>query len=264
MRSPLPLAAACLAPAMSCALAAEEPALGFGAGAHFSRGDYGTSTTTEITSLQLTVRRETGPWLLKLVLPYLEVSGSTSVVPGVGNVGRGRRGGGGGTAARTTGTASGLGDVAASATYAFYYDAASRLALDATGKLKLPTADRDEGLGTGEADVSFQVDAYKAFDRVTAFGGVGYTVFGSSAEIELDDALNYTLGAIYRLDARDSAGITYDERERLSARTAERREVMAFVTRKLNRLWSAQLYFLVGSADGSPDWGTGASAMYAF
>lgn len=251
--------ALCLA--ANAALGAEDGALSLGVGIHYSEGDYGTGTTTEIISIPFTARYDKAAWTYKVTVPYLRVTGSTAVVPGVGQVGPGASGRRRGTAEATE---SGLGDVVTSATYAAYYDRASQTGLDVTGKLKLATADADRGLGTGEHDFGFQVDVYKSFDRTTAFAGVGYTFLGSSAALPLNDVLNYTLGASYRIDARDSAGLSYDEREPASSASGPQRELMAFWTRKLDKTLRAQLYLLRGLADGSPDWGAGISIAGAF
>jgi len=55
-----------------------------GVGFNYSNGEYGTSTTTEIVSIPIIARYERGPWIFKLTVPYLSISGGTSVVPGVG------------------------------------------------------------------------------------------------------------------------------------------------------------------------------------
>lgn len=65
----------------------------------------------------------------------------------------------------------------------------------------------------------------------------------------LNDVFKYTLGASYRLDAPTSA---------------PQRELTAFWSRRLDTGWRAQLYVLVGLADGSPDFGAGVSVAYAF
>jgi hypothetical protein len=265
MRRLVAALAACLAPAATCALA-DEGETTYGAGLHYSSGDYGASRDTEITSLLFSVARETGPWRLKLSVPYLEVTGPATVIPGVGNVGDDANGRGRGAPRRDgsagSGTATGLGDIVGAATYALYSGGGA--ALDATGRVKLPTADADDGLGTGETDVGFQIDAYQAIDRLTPFIGIGYTFFGDPAFAELDDAMNYTVGATYRIDGRDSAGLSLDGRERVSRGSAEQRELVAFWMRRFPGPWRAQLYFLKGLADGSPDWGLGATAGYVF
>jgi hypothetical protein len=259
MRRLAAVLAACLAPAAACAQAAGEWQAG--AGLHYSTGDYGAAADTEITSLAFTAQRETGPWRWKLTVPILEVTGPATVIPGIGNVGSASARGQRGTATRR-GTATGLGDITGAATYAFV--ARSDFALDGTARVKLPTADEDEGLGTGETDFGFQADAYFTVDRLTPFVGVGYTFFGDPAGVRLDDAMNYTVGATYRVDARDSAGLSLDGRERVSPGSAEQRELVGFWTRRFSGAWKAQLYVLLGLADGSPDYGMGASATYAF
>ena len=71
--------------------AQQQGPLTLGAGLHHSSGDYGTTTTTTITTLEATARYETGPWVYKATLPYLWVSGNTSVIPGLGNPAGGTR-----------------------------------------------------------------------------------------------------------------------------------------------------------------------------
>jgi len=249
------MATACAGMLVVLGAQAQESSLTLGAGLHHSSGDYGTGTTTRITTLAATGRYETGPWVYKATVPYLEVSGESSVIPGVGRV----RGG-----APRTRSESGLGDIVLSATYAAYYDQASTLGIDLTGKLKLATADEDKGLGTGEHDAAFLVDLYRTFDRVTGFGGVGYHILGDSPSLPLDNVWSATLGASYKLDERDSAGVMLEGRQRVAPGASPQRELLGFFVRKLDRAWKAQAYALIGLADGSPDWGAGLSLARPF
>jgi len=256
MRAGIAGIAICVAP---CVLGAEAGSWSAGIGAQYTTGDYGTSRTTQILAIPFSVRYERDPWTYKLALPYYFVSGGASVIPGLGAVDAANRRGKG----RAEATTSGLGDATASATYAAYYDPASRLGVDLTGRVKLPTAEEDKGLGTGSYDAGMQVDAYKTQERLTFFGGIGYTVFGSSF-LALQNAVNYTLGGSIRLDARDSAGFSYDERRRAAQGFPDQRELTAFFTRAIDKRWKGQAYFLKGLANGSPDWGIGASVAYGF
>lgn len=256
-------------PAVACA----QGELTLGLGFNYSTGDYGTSTTTQIISIPFSARYDVGRLSLKATVPYLRITGSSAVVPGVGAVSntnpraRGRGAGLAPTApvpATAESTESGMGDTVLAATYNVLYDRASQLGIDVTGKVKLATADADKGLGTGEHDAGVQVDAYKTYDRVTVFGGIGYMVLGSSEFIQLEDVWSANLGASYQLSSSDSLGVSFDWREAASPSGSAQREIMGFWTRKLDRTWKAQLYGLVGLSDGSPDWGFGASAAYAF
>jgi hypothetical protein len=233
---------------------AQESPLTLGAGLHYSTGDYGTGTTTRITTLAGTARYERGPWVYRATVPWLEISGSDAVIPGVGQA---RRSAG-------TRTESGLGDIVVSATHATYYDRASTLGLDLTAKLKIATADEEKGLGTGEPDLALLVDLYRTFDRITGFGGVGYHILGDSPGLPLENVWSANLGATYKLNERDSVGASLDGRERPLPGGARQRELTGFWLRQLDRAWKAQAYMLIGLADGSPDWGAGLSLARPF
>lgn len=234
---------------------AQESPLTLGAGLHYSAGDYGTGSTTRIASLAATARYDTGPWTYRATVPYLKIEGENSVIPGVGRV----RGSGGGTR-----TESGLGDIVLGATYALYYEPARTLGFDLTGKVKLATADEDKGLGTGEHDFAILLDAYQTMGRATGFGGVGYHILGDAPGQPLDNVWSANLGVSYKVDERDSAGVMLDMRQRVTSSSDPQRELTGFFVRKLDRFWKAQLYALVGLADGSPDWGFGLSAARPF
>lgn len=128
----------------------------------------------------------------------------------------------------------------------------------------MATADEDEGLGTGENDYAAIVEVFKTLDRLTVFGGIGRHFIGSSAFIELEDVWSYSLGASYRIDDRDSAGLVFDARDRVSPGASAQRELTAFWARKLDRDWKSQAYVLKGFSDGSPDWGVGLSLVRSF
>src|SRR2546426_9759966 len=68
------------------ALAADAGEFSLGVGFNYSSGEYGTSTTTEILSIPIIARYDHGPWIFKLTIPYLRISGGTSGVPGLGRV----------------------------------------------------------------------------------------------------------------------------------------------------------------------------------
>jgi hypothetical protein len=251
--------------------ASAEDGISLGTGLTYTSGDYGTSTRTKILSIPFTARYDRDRWTLKATIPYLRISGNSAVVPGLGTIpnsnprGRGRgNAGGGATTTTTDSTASGWGDLVTSVTYNAYYDQASKLGVDLTGKVKWGTADRDKGLGTGENDYGAQVDLFKTFDRTTVFGGLGYTNLGSSDFIQLNNVWNATAGLTYKLNDRDSAGLAYDYRQAASSTSSHLSELTAFWSRKIDRNWKMQAFALKGLANGSPDWGAGISAAYAF
>jgi hypothetical protein len=238
------------------ARSADAPQLTLSAGAHYSQGDYGTDSTTRISSLVFTGRYETGSWTFRGTVPYLHITGRGTVIPGVGRI----RDVGLVTETRKAG----FGDPVLSATYAAYSNPKSRFAVDVTGRIKVAVGKPEDQLSTGEHDLGFQVDAFKTYDSLSLFAGIGYTVFGSTPVSPLEDGFYYTLGGSWRLNQRDSVGVSYDEREPVVARGPWQRELTLFGSRRFERGWRAQTYFLLGMAEGSPDWGIGVSFAKAF
>ncbi|WP_266169417.1 transporter [Dyella subtropica] len=245
-----------------------------GAGVDYTSGKYGTSTTTDITQVPFTLGYDTGDWSFKLTVPYIHVTGPSDVIPGIGPVKNGNpKGRGKGRAVVVTptptlvtsnGSASGLGDVIAAATYEAYSNKAANFGIDLTGKVKFGTADADKALGTGKNDYTAAVDLYKGFGAWTVFGGVSYTWLGSSQFIRLNNVFGANVGASYKLDQQSSVGAYYDYREKASSTGFSRSELTGYYSYKFASAWKAQAYASKGLSDGSPDWGVGASVVYSF
>jgi len=164
----------------------------------------------------------------------------------------------------TNGSASGLGDVIAAATYEAYHNKAANFGIDLTGKVKFGTADENKGLGTGKNDYTAAVDMYKGFGAWTVFGGVSYTVLGSSPYIRLNNVFGANVGASYKLSQQSSIGAYYDYREKAASTSFARSELTGYYSYKFASAWKAQAYVSKGFSDGSPDWGAGASVVYSF
>ena len=258
---------------MAQAAHADDSTIKVGAGIDYTTGKYGTSTTTDITQVPVTFGYDIDRWSFKLAVPYIHVSGADDVIPGVGPVkntnpkGRGHGKGnsqGGTPSTETAGSASGLGDVTAAASYEAYTNSAAQFGIDLTGKIKFGTADENKGLGTGKNDYSVGVDTYKGFGAWTVFGGVSYTWLGSSQYIRLNDVFGANVGASYKLDSHSSFGAYYDYREKASDTSFARNELTGYYAYKFAGGWKAQAYVTKGFTDGSPDWGVGATVIYSF
>ncbi|HYL89639.1 MAG TPA: transporter [Burkholderiales bacterium] len=248
--------------AVSFSYAADDRELRLGVGADYTRGTYGGSTESTTWSIPFTARYETGRWTSKLTIPWLEVTGPSSFVPGFGHTdssGKPKKRNFAGTT-----TESGVGDTVASVTYNAWYDDELERGIDLTGRIKLPTADAGAGLGTGSTDVSGQVDAYRTFDRLTLFADVGYYWFGHSDYVELKNAWNYGIGASQKMNDKDSLGVSLDGRQKASVGGAPQRELTFFWNRRMDRDARFQAYVLLGLANGSPDVGLGASVAKSF
>jgi hypothetical protein len=162
-------------------------------------------------------------------------------------------------------TESGPGDVILGATvYDVWRSFDGGLALDLTGEIKLPTADEEQGLGTGETDYTVQADLYKFVGRSTLVGTIGYRLRGEPPGLGLDDSWQVSAGALYRFSAYTSGGLFLDYRQSSIPGAASIREASAYLGWRLGDGWRAQSYLIHGLSDTTLDWGVGASLRRGF
>lgn len=222
-------------------------------GFDYTSGDYGASEKTRIVYIPLTVRSESERLMFQVTAPYIRVdapaAGQTIIGPGGIPIQTGTDG---------RESNSGLGDVVTAARYTLLDGSASGLLLDATGKIKLGTADESQGLGTGENDYSLQLDGAQVLDRgFTLFATMGYRIYGDPPGVEFDNVFFGSLGGIYKLFPDTSGGLVYDFRERITPRSDSQRELTAFMTHRIDKSTKVQGYVVRGFSDSSPDWGGG-------
>lgn len=219
-------------------------------GIDHSSGDYGTSKTSEMLYVPVVGRYETGRAVYKVTVPYLRITN-----PSVGPNGEPLPCGD--SEEENDETESGLGDVVGSASYALLEGTGGGVLLDVIGKVKLPTADEDECLGTGKTDYSLQLDVAKAFGGLTGFGTLGWKKFGDPSGADFQDPVFVSIGFAARIAAATTLGAAYDWREKVSERGREMSEMTLFVSRRLDQAWKLQAYVVRGFSDASPDWGGG-------
>lgn len=249
MRPMLPLFASLLA---SVSATATADTFTLASGLDYSSGDYGTGTTSEIWYVPVVGKYETGPMTYKVTVPWLRITN-----PEVGPDGDPLPGG-------CHDVESGLGDTVASAGYALLDGSAGGLLLDLIGKVKFPTADEDQCLGTGEYDYTAQVDIAKAFGPLTGFATLGWKKFGDPPDSDFDDPVFASLGFALPVATRTTAGASYDWRQKVVSTGSQIKELTLFVTHKLNQHWKVQLYAVKGFSDASPDAEGGLMLFHAF
>jgi Putative MetA-pathway of phenol degradation len=217
-------------------------------GVDYSSGDYGETTNTDIVYVPLTVKYETGPWTLRATTSYIRIHGPANVI------GTGEGGsyvtdvGPGGRLSR-----SGPGDILLGVTYSLDSLWAHGWFVDLTGKVKLPTADENKGLGTGKTDFTAQLDVAKILGRFTPFATIALRKIGQPAAYRLHDALNGSVGLQYRVSDVVGTGFSFDYRESASPTGTDPRELFGYVNIAVTDNWSVDLYGVAGLSDGSPD-----------
>jgi hypothetical protein len=155
-------------------------------------------------------------------------------------------------------TESGLGDVVGALTiYDLYVSDSANFVIDATGKIKVGTADETKGLGTGENDFTLQLDAYRFFNRLSLQGSAGYRLRGEPPGVDLNDVFLASVGGAYLASDNALVGMYFDYRESAISGSDDIQEVSGFASFRLSRAWRMELYAFTGLTDSSTDFGGG-------
>jgi len=222
-------------------------------GFDFSSGTYGADKSTEVLYVPFTLQATKGPWTLKADLSWIRVSGPALLLDGAA-VGTGP--------VRTSGAASGPGDINVYGRYSVesLYD--DNLFVDVTARVKIPVADFKDGLGTGAWDQSIQLDVASVFGKFVPFGAVGYRNTGSPEGYTLRDVIYGSLGLQVTWSARIATGIYYDVRQSSIPTAAAPQEGTAYANFKISDRLSLNVYGVLGFSKNSPDAGGGTFITY--
>lgn len=243
----------------------------FSTGFDYSSGNYGADEDTDITYIPLSGSYKVGSWTAKVTVPWLEIKGPGGVVGGGDGVVVIRPRNNSGNVptptptpvVQSTTTESGLGDIWASLKYAVDGFPGELGFLDVTAKVKIPTADEGDGLGTGETDYTLQADYAKPMGRLTPLLTVAYKIKGDPSGVDLDDVWYVSAGANWRIESALNVGASLDFQEAASDGADDAVELFAYLDYKLSNVWSVTPYLYFGFTDGSPDEGLGVSVSYS-
>lgn len=250
-----------------------------GVSASYSSGDYGTGSTTTITSVPLTLRRLFRDGDIRLTIPYISVTGDCSVtlVAGVPNRTEGtcptetrviRRGNQIRVQRRvrqTRTTNGGIGDIVLQGRYYILDENRLLPTVAVTGRIKFPTADPDRGLGTGEFDEGAGIEISKQlFRNVLGFVDGGYTIIGKPEDVPLRNQWYYDLGLGYSFTENLLGSIYYEEYRAVIAGTENPRDVFLALNYKLTPELRLSASYLIGLSDGAPDYAISGGIAYRF
>lgn len=217
-----------------------------------STGEYGSSETTDMKFVPVTVKVERDQWTVKVTVPWLEIDGPGSLIAD------------GEIVAGVDARRSGIGDTTVSFAYLVYPWYEGGPFLELTAKVKAPTADEKEGLGTGEIDYTSMVSVFQPMGKGMIFGDLGYRVRGSSDLFDLEDGFLGSVGGSYKFAPKNSAGLIYSFRESATGSSEDPADIMGYVTVKTDSPWSMTLYSTFGLSDNSPDTSVGLSVKRMF
>ncbi|MDX2169074.1 MAG: transporter [Deltaproteobacteria bacterium] len=231
-------------------------------GYHYSIGDYGESERTTIQYVPLVLTADIDRWRVQATIPYLNIDGPAGIIEGPN-----------GPIQTTDGDASGLGDLLLRGAYLLPIERAlpqdwSASAwlpyVDLVALLKIPTASRGQGLGTGEVDFGVESELTWSLGAFSPFATLGYRYLGSPPDQHLSDVFVGSLGALYRFLPSLSAGALLDYRTSPSPDTGQQLDLVPYAAWRITDAWSLESYVSAGLADGSPDVGVGFQLGYSW
>ncbi|MEM7007058.1 MAG: transporter, partial [Pseudomonadota bacterium] len=157
---------------------------------------------------------------------------------------------------------SGFGDLTLGVNYNVPAEITGNWLVQLQGRLKIPTANEDQGLGTGEVDGGVAVDVAYSFGNFTPFTTVGFRWRGDPEGADLNNTFNVSVGGSYNLGNGYALLASYDFREETVDTAEESQEVFGAITGPVTDQLRWTLYGSVGFTDGAPDGGVGAQLIW--
>jgi hypothetical protein len=231
-------------------------------GPSYDEGDFGTSDTTKTFFLPVTLRylgenfdvSATFSWV------HIDTVGGVTLIDGTPvptDEGAGER--------RTD---SGFGDISLRARYFLIDDPGPQSLLPSVWpfvKVKIPTADEDKDLGTGEWDFGLGVELDKTFfGWVTVLGDVSYTFIGDPPGENFRNRPTASIGVALKVAEPITVTALLDWRRAIVSGTDDALELLGMVTFRVSPTFSVTPNAFVGLTEGSPDWGVGVELSYKF
>ncbi len=226
----------------------------------YYQGSFGTASHINIFYDASYLQFRNRSWRLKLMVPYLSVSG----LP------RGAQLTGGGVARRTgttqTRSASGLGDIWLSAHYTVYQGSGLLPAVVPYTKVKFGTASVTNGLGTGRNDYEVGVGLDEIIGtRIFPFAHLGYRFVGNPVGGNLRNIWTYDVGSSFIATSRNIFTAMFSGSGSEQPGYAGPADVILAWNYNVTRAGSGfQLYADKGLSNGSANYGVGLGAQVVF
>ena len=228
-------------------------------GFEVERGDFGTGSQIEKTTLPLAVGATKGRIRASAQLPWVRVTAPGNVIAPTGPLGLPILVDP--TRPATRSTRKGLGDLRVGAAYDLPVQG---IYASVRAGAKLPTASVTKGLGTGKADYSLGADLAKPIGVVTPFAGLTYTVAGDPEGFELRNSFSGQAGAALRVSKSASAQLGYAYAESPDRMGENDQRIVGGLNAGVGKSLSLGVYGSGGLSPGAPDVGGGVTLGLKF
>lgn len=221
--------------------------LTFSVGSYFSHGDYRSDQPTDVISVPFRVSYQRDAWSIHAQLPYLHMSGPENVLV--------IREGGEMLLEHSKKDIKrqGFGDLRLSSQYLMPWPSNKHTRWYLGGGIKLPTADEDENLGTGEYDFHLYTGGYYRTGRWIIDSKIGHQWMGDPPNTDYNNRTFFSLGNRYLINRSQSIGLAYRYKEASSDRSSDVQSLTTSFHQKLNYGWKVSFSAGMGFGDSSAD-----------
>ncbi|MFA6434986.1 MAG: transporter [Elusimicrobiales bacterium] len=258
LRRTLAIAIACAA-FPSTAVRAED--WKFSSSVNYDTGKYGTSDRTNSIYVPFTLKRYYGGADLSVTAPYLRQSSTGQIVWVGGTPVRTARG----KATTATSEQSGLGDITVRGTCPLKRNKSKSFDLALAGRIKLPTASKNKGLGTGEFDEGAGLEFSKeVIPGWTMLADGYYTLIGDPPGANFNDQVSLDLGFYRPLRENLSLTVLFETQSAIVDGNAAPRSISGTLSYSVPEGTQFSSGLTLGMSDGSPDIGISAGFSRKF
>lgn len=224
----------------------------------FETGTYGSGSRVDTMYLPLTLKRYYDAADVSVSVPFIRQTSNNDVITTGGMVYK--KHGAGATAQNSR---SGIGDAVVKGSYYLLIQEPFDFFL--IGKIKIPTADKDKGLGTGEFDatVGFESDK-KITDDWTAFFDLNYTFVGSPSGSDLNNVVFFDIGLSRKINSLSTGSVFFEQSTPLASGGGDVRDILLNVDYKITNTAKLFAGFSVGLTESSQDYGISGGASINF
>lgn len=251
-------------------------------GFNYSTGSYGELTDTKVLSAPVGLKFTKGNFSVRVSAPFVRVDGPGSLIQtpegsgGGSSSGSGGRSGNSGRGSSNSGSGSsgsggvevddsngvpvsskrsGFGDVVVAATYSF--DLGSNFYIDASGRVKVPTASTAKRLGTGEVDVTTGLDFVKSVGPATFYIHGRRKFAGKPTGSLIRSTWGAGGGASIRAGKTVTLGADYDWQQSSLIGNQASSDITGWASARLSRKLSLSLFGSTGLNSNSADFAAG-------
>jgi hypothetical protein len=250
----------------------------------YSSGNFGTNTTSTFLYVPISVRRLFRDGDVGVVIPFVTATtdGVATLVGGqptqtlpescFSNSGQGKpedrpecQALFSGSAQSKKVTNSGLGDIILRGRYYVLQERDYLPLIAITGRLKIPTANASQGLGTGKMDEGVGAELSKSLgEKWLTFLDGGFNVIGRPDGLDLRNQWWYDVGAGYYWTNSLFTSVYFEEYRSLVSGSQNIRDVFFGANYRASDAWRYNAGVTVGVSNGAPDYAFSLGTSYRF